>query len=230
MPDAPLGSTNRTTVRRRPERARRDRAELYAVLDEGLVCHVGFANQNGPVVIPTAYCRIDDQLFIHGSPASAMLRTVGQGTDVCVTVTLIDGIVLARSAFHHSMNYRSAVIFGRAELVADLTIKAAVLDAFVDHVVPGRSGESRPGNEKELRGTTVLALSLAEASVKVRTGTPVDDEGDLELGFWAGVLPLSLHVGSPQPDDGTSGPPPQSVAAFARRRGAGSAPGHVADR
>lgn len=221
MPVTPLSSTERTTVRRLPERSRSERAELYAVLDEGIVCHVGFVTDRGPVVIPTAYCRIDDQLFMHGSPASYMLRNLEKGIDVCVSVTLIDGIVLARSAFHHSMNYRSAVVFGQAEVVKDLDTKASVLDSFVDHVLPGRSGESRSGNEKELRGTRVLALSLDEASVKVRSGPPVDDDEDMALGHWAGVIPIGLRVGTPIPDDLSEGPPPSSLTGFIARRGAG---------
>jgi uncharacterized protein len=220
MSDVALSPTDRTTVRRLPARQRADRAELHAVLDEGLVCHVGFTAPDGtPVVIPTAYCRIDERLYLHGSPASNMLRSLKDGVDVCVTVTHIDAIVMARSAFHHSMNYRSAMIFGRAEVVDDLAEKARVLDGFVDHVLPDRAAESRPGNEKELKGTLVLALDLNEASVKARTGPPIDDPEDMALGIWAGVLPIGLAVGPAEPDEGITDPAPPSVAAFVERRG-----------
>ncbi len=220
MSEPVLSPTARTTVRRLPERQRDDRADLHAVLDEGLVCHVGFVATDGtPVVIPTAYCRLGERLYLHGSPASRMLRSLKDGVDVCVTVTLVDGIVMARSAFHHSMNYRSALIFGRAEVVEDLDEKGRVLDGFVDHVLPGRAAESRPGNVTELKGTLVLALDLTEASVKARTGGPVDDPEDMDLGIWAGVLPIGLAVAEAEPDDGIVDPAPPSVAAFVDRRG-----------
>ncbi len=175
---------------------------MEAILDAGFVCHVGLVAPDGsPVVIPTAYGRVGRTLFLHGSPASRLLRGAkADGVEICVTVTLVDGLVLARSAFHHSMNYRSVVVFGRATEVTDLDEKAEALRAFVDHVVPGRSDEVRGGDEKELRGTTVLALSLDEASAKVRTGGPIDEERDMHLPVWAGVLPIPPVAGTPMAD------------------------------
>lgn len=198
--------TARTTVRRKPERARYDAAVVHAILDEALICHVGFVADGQPVtdgqpyVIPTIHARHGETVYLHGSPASRMLRTLKDGVDVCVTATLVDGLVLARSAFHHSLNYRSAVILGHARLVTDATEKRAALEALVDHVAAGRSREARPPTEVELRATLVLALALEEASAKVRTGPPVDDEEDLTLPIWAGVLPLATVAGEPEDD------------------------------
>jgi len=189
-----IPKTARTTIKRLPQRGQYDRATLYSILDEGLICQVGFVVEGKPIVIPTAYGRINDRLYIHGSPASRMLKTLEQGPEICVTVTLLDGLVLARSAFHHSMNYRSVVVFGAAELVHDPADKAAALKAFTEHVVPGRWDNLRPMTEAEVRGTTVLALPLSEASAKVRTGPPVDAPADYELPIWAGVLPLSVQA------------------------------------
>lgn len=190
-----LTPTQRTQIKRVPQRGNYEREVIYQILDEGLICHVGFAIDNQPYVIPTAYGRVDDQLYIHGSPASRMLRSLQTGIEVCVTVTLLDGLVLARSAFHHSMNYRSVVIFGTATLVKDAEQKLAALQAFTDHVVPKRWEEVRPPNRQELQGTLVLSLPLTEASAKVRTGPPLDDEADYDLPVWAGVLPLKLMAG-----------------------------------
>ena len=192
--------TNRTTLKRLPKRGVYDRESVFAILDEGFICHVGFVVDGKPVVIPTGYARVDDRLFIHGSQASRMLRTLSDGVDVCITVTLIDGLVLARSAFHHSINYRSAVIFGRATLVEDETAKLNALVAFSEHVVPGRWAEVREPTPQELKATTVLAVDLEEVSAKVRTGPPVDDEEDYSLPVWAGVLPLQLTAGAPISD------------------------------
>ena len=184
--------TERTTVRRLAKRGVYDRETIEAIVDEALICHVGFVVDGRPVVIPTIHTRVGDQLYFHGSAASRMLRTLKNGVEACVTVTLLDGLVLARSAFHHSMNYRSAVIFGTAREVTDREEKLRVLDALVEHVCRGRSADVRAPNEAELRQTLVLALPLAEASAKVRTGGPVDDEEDYSLPTWAGVLPLQL--------------------------------------
>src|SRR5215472_465284 len=192
--------TDRTQVRRIPTRGLYDRAEVYSILDEGYVCHCGFAIDGQPYVIPTGYARLADEIFIHGSAASRMLRAVGEGIDVCVTVTLLDGLVLARSAFHHSMNYRSVVILGRARLVTDAAEKTEVLRAFVNHVAPGRWDEVRQPTAKELQGTHVLTLPLEEVSAKVRTGPPIDDEEDYALPIWAGVVPLHSEVGEPVGD------------------------------
>ncbi len=193
--------TERTTLKRLPKRGEYDHAAVYQILDEAFLCHVGFVADEKPVVIPTLYARIDNDLYIHGSAASRMLRSVEQGIDVCVTVTLIDGLVLARSAFHHSMNYRSVVIFGKAEIVDDLNEKIKVLHAFTDHVVPGRWEDVRLPNESEMRATLVLKLPLIEVSAKVRTGAPIDDDDDYELPVWAGVVPLKLAAGAPISDE-----------------------------
>jgi nitroimidazol reductase NimA-like FMN-containing flavoprotein (pyridoxamine 5'-phosphate oxidase superfamily) len=192
--------TERTKLKRLPKRGHFDRETVYGILDEGFICHVGFAPEGRPVVIPTGYARVDDKLYIHGSQASRMLRTLSEGVDACVTVTLIDGLVLARSAFHHSMNYRSVVIFGRATLVEEREEKLAALLALSEHIVRGRWAEVREPNEQELRQTTVLSLALVEASAKIRTGPPLDAEEDYALPVWAGVLPLRLETGEPIDD------------------------------
>ncbi|HKY26690.1 MAG TPA: pyridoxamine 5'-phosphate oxidase family protein [Pyrinomonadaceae bacterium] len=192
--------TERTKLKRLPARGVYDRDLVYRILDEGLICHVGFAVEGRPYVIPTGYARVDDQLYIHGSQASRMLRTLHRGVEACVTVTLLDGLVLARSAFHHSMNYRSVVIFGNARLVDDPQAKLSALRAFSEHMIRGRWDEVRQPTEEEMRATTVLSLPLEEASAKVRTGPPLDDEEDYELPIWAGVIPLSLVAGAPVPD------------------------------
>jgi uncharacterized protein len=192
--------TNRTNLKRLPRRGVYDRQAIYQILDEGFICHVGFVVDRQPFVIPTGYARVGDRLYIHGSQASRMLRTLAEGIDVCVTVTLLDGLVLARSAFHHSMNYRSVVVLGCASLVEDTAAKLAALRAFSEHVIPGRWDEVRAPSEQEMKSTTVLSLSLDEASAKVRNGPPLDDEEDYELTVWAGVIPLRLVAGPPVAD------------------------------
>lgn len=194
-----IGRTERTTVRRHPERGVYDFSTIAAILDEGLVCHVGFTIESQPYVIPAIYGRVRDTLYIHGSTASRMIRALREGVPVCVTVTLLDGLVLARSAFHHSMNYRSIVILGRAAEVAG-TEKVKALEAISDHLFPGRWREVRPPNEIELKATVVLSLPIEEASAKVRTGPPVDDEDDYGLSCWAGEIPLRLVPQLPVPD------------------------------
>jgi nitroimidazol reductase NimA-like FMN-containing flavoprotein (pyridoxamine 5'-phosphate oxidase superfamily) len=195
-----FAQTQRTTLKRLPKRGVFDRELVYEILDEGFICHVGFIAEGQPFVIPTGYARAEDRLYIHGSQASRMLRTLGQGIDVCVTVTLIDGLVLARSAFHHSMNYRSVVVFGQATVVAERAEKLEVLRALSEHMIPGRWGDVRQPSEQELKATSVLSLELTEASAKVRTGPPIDDEEDYELAVWAGVVPLRLVAGEPIAD------------------------------
>lgn len=195
-----LPVTNRTQIKRIPKRGQYEQQTIYQILDEALVCHVGFIVDNQPFVIPTAYGRFEDKLFIHGSPASRMLRSLSQGIEVCVTVTLIDGLVLARSAFHHSMNYRSVVIFGTAQIVENAEEKLAALQAFTEHIIPKRWSEIRQPNRQELQGTLVLSLPLTEASAKVRTGPPLDDEADYDIPVWAGVLPLQVTPTTPIPD------------------------------
>lgn len=200
--------TERTRVRRLSKRGNYDRATIHAILDEALVCHVGFVVNGAPVVIPTIHWREGDTLYVHGSAASRMLRSLKECVDACVTVTLVDGLVLARSAFHHSMNYRSVVVFGKArEVTGEEKLRA--LDALVEHVVRGRSRDVRPPNEVELKQTLVLALPLEEASAKIRTGGPVDDEEDYALPVWAGVVPLTLTAGEPVADRGVSVPLPE---------------------
>ena len=215
------GPTERTKVRRLPQRARYEREAVYRILDEALVCHVGFVAEGQPFVIPTLFARSGDRLYLHGSRASRMMKALSAGTEVCVTVTLVDGLVLARSAFHHSMNYRSVVVFGRARAVEDEAEKFEALRAFTEHVVPGRWDDVRVPDAKELAATTVLALPLAEASAKVREGDPVDDEDDYALPVWAGTLPISLLAGEPVPDarlaPGT--PAPGYVLGYRRARG-----------
>ena len=188
-----------TTVKRLPERAHYDRSTVHAILDEALVCHVGFVHDGRPFVIPTTFVRVDETLFVHGSPASRMLRALSGDVDVCVTVTLLDGLVLARSTVHHSMNYRSVVVVGRARCVDDLAARDAALRALVEHVVPGRTAQARAATERELRGTLVLAVDLHQVSAKVRTGGPRDDDADLSLPVWAGEIPLALVRGEPVP-------------------------------
>ncbi|WP_197339321.1 pyridoxamine 5'-phosphate oxidase family protein [Ralstonia solanacearum] len=186
----------RTRVRRVAQRGRYDRATLYAIVDAAYVCHLAFADAQGVHCIPTACWREGDHLYIHGSNGSRMLKLAADGAQVCVTITHLDGLVLARSAFHHSMNYRSAVIYGAFEVVEG-TAKAAALDTFVDFIAPGRAREVRPGNAKELAATTVLRIPLYEAAAKIRTGGPKDDEEDLGLPVWAGVLPMALQPQAP---------------------------------
>lgn len=193
--------TERTTLRRLPKRGEFDRSAVYRILDEGFICHVGFIVGGKPVVIPTSYWRVEDDLYIHGSAASRMLTSLEQGVDVCVTVTLIDGLVLARSAFHHSINYRSVVVFGHAATVDDPDEKMKLMRAFTDHIIRGRWEDVRPPNESELKATLVLKLPLVEASAKVRTGPPIDDPEDYQLSVWAGVVPLGIAAGSPISDD-----------------------------
>ena len=195
-----LSRTDRTTLRRLPNRGVYDRASIHSILDEGLICHVGFVVDGQPYVIPTIHVRVGEKLFFHGSPASRMLRALEQGVEVCVTVTLLDGLVLARSAFHHSMNYRSAVVFGTAMPVESSEEKLRVLRALSDHLIKGRWQEVRTPSPSELKGTLVLSLPIDEASAKVRTGPPVDDEDDYGLPVWAGVLPLKIVATEPVAD------------------------------
>jgi nitroimidazol reductase NimA-like FMN-containing flavoprotein (pyridoxamine 5'-phosphate oxidase superfamily) len=190
--------TRRTTLRRLPERARYDTETVHSILDEGFICHVGFVVDGQPYSLPTGYVRVGETLYLHGSTGSRLgLRP---DTDVCVTVTLLDGIVLARSVFHHSFQYRSVMVLGRTRLVTDAAEKTAALDALVEHFVPGRSADARPGNRRELAATAVLAVPLEEVSAKVRTGDPKDEDEDYALPVWAGILPLTLTPGEPVPD------------------------------
>jgi len=190
----------RLRVRRHPERGVYDRGPIYAILDEGMIAHIGFLDVESPVVIPTAYGRDGDCIYLHGSAVAFWCKRMTEGVPVCVTVTLTDGLVLARSTFKHSMNYRSVMIFGTAELVSEREEKLRGLECIVEHLVPGRSREARSPNDKELTATSVLKLALDEASAKVRTGGPLDDRDDFDRPVWAGVLPFQTAYGTPIPD------------------------------
>ena len=211
--------SQRAQVRRLPDRAAYDRETIHAILDEGLVCHVGFVSEGQPHVIPMSYGRDGDRLLLHGSTASRLMRGLEAGWPVCLTVTLLDGLVLARSAFHHSLNFRSVVMFGRATPVDDPAAKSAALRAISEHVIPGRWEEVRPPNARELAATAVLEVPIEEASAKIRTGPPRDDLEDLSLPVWAGVLPLETIPGEPVPDEaGGPAEAPLHVLAWPRGR------------
>jgi len=194
-----IAQTKRTKLKRLPKRGDFERDTVYQILDEAFVCHIGFTIDDQPFVIPTSFARVGN-LLVHGSAASRMMRAMGWEKEVCVTVTLIDGLVLARSAFHHSMNYRSVVVFGKAKVISDEAEKLNALKAFTEHIIPGRWSEIRPPTEKELKATTVLLLPLQEASAKIRTGNPVDNEEDYAMNVWAGVIPLKMSAGKPVAD------------------------------
>ncbi|AOS65302.1 pyridoxamine 5'-phosphate oxidase family protein [Actinoalloteichus hymeniacidonis] len=199
-PGAPLSPTDRSTIRRGKQRAATERGALYEVLDAGLLCHLGVSTDSGPLVLPTCYGRDGDTLYLHGSTGAASLRSLAAGGPACVTVTHLDGVVYARSVFHHSANYRSAVIQGSAVVLTDDTERLHGLRVMTENLAPGSWEESRPPTARELAATIVLAMDLHEASVKVRTGPPVDDDEDVAAGeHWAGVLPLSQVWGAPQP-------------------------------
>ena len=191
-------TSQRSQVRRLPERARYDEATIHSILDEALICHVGFSTDEGPVVIPTIHARVGSTLYLHGSHAAGVMRTT-VGRPVCVEATIVDGIVAARALFHHSMNYRSVVVFGTPRLVEDPDERTKAFEAITEHMIPGRWDEARRPSQKEDRGTRVLAIEIDEASAKVRTGPPGDDPEDMGQGIWAGVLPVRLTAGSPEP-------------------------------
>ncbi len=212
--------TQRTRVVREPDRGVYDRETIYRILDEGFICHVGFVVDGQPFVIPTSYGRGGDNLYIHGSAASRMLRNLDRGIPVCVTVTLIDGLVLARSIFNHSMNYRSVVVLGTATLVDDPAEKLEALHRLSDHILPGRWSESRQPNERELKATFALRLPINEFSAKVRQGPPIDDEEDYSFRTWAGVVPLHMVAEAPIPDErcGSDVPVPAYAGAYSRKK------------
>jgi hypothetical protein len=214
-----------TTVRRHPERAAYDRETIDAILDEGLVGHLGFGSGEQPYVIPMLYARAGDTLYLHGAPASRLLGTLAEGPRFCFTVTLVDGLVLARSAFHHSLNYRSVVVVGVARALTDPDEKLAAMEVLVEHVLPGRTAYARAPSKAELKVTEVIALDLRDASAKVRTGPPADTRRDLSLPVWAGELPLTVSVGDPIPDPHCSAPEPAGLRSYRRgnayRRGNG---------
>ena len=208
--------SDRTEVRRLPERAVYDRETIHAIVDEALICHVGFLADASPVVIPTIHARIDDTLYFHGSPASRMLRGMKKGMEVSIAITLLDGLVVARTPFHQSLNYRSVIVFGEARLVDDPDEKQLALKAVTDHMTPGRLKDSRPPSEKEIAGTLVLAVPLDEVSAKVRIGPPVDEEDDIGLPYWAGVVPLSIVPGAPIPSPEVDWPAPEYLTDYRR--------------
>jgi hypothetical protein len=218
-PDDSLARTLRTSLRRKKERGSHDRALADAVLDEGLVCHVGFEVAGSPYVVPMTYARIDDVLYLHGASGNRMLRHLADGAELCVTVTLLDALVLARSAFHHSMNYRSVMLFGTGVAVKDNDEKRRASLALLEHLAAGRSSDARPPTDEELRTTLIVRLAIEEGSVKVRTGGPIDDDEDLDLPVWAGHLPLMMIAGAGVAD-GTLPPgtaTPAYVQAYPRR-------------
>lgn len=221
MSDA-LEKTDRTTITRHSERASYDRDVANAILDEALVAHVGFDAGTGVTVLPMAYARIDDVLYLHGAVASRWLSSFNEGRDVCITVTLVDGLVLARSAFSHSLNYRSVVAFGRATLVTDDDEKHRAFRALTDHLVPGRWADTRQPDRKETNATTVLRVPVAEASVKIRSGPPADMEKDMALDHWAGVIPLKMAAGEPEPDPDQGDKPTPAYVRNYRRGGRGA--------
>jgi nitroimidazol reductase NimA-like FMN-containing flavoprotein (pyridoxamine 5'-phosphate oxidase superfamily) len=196
-----ITQTERTRLKRLPKRGAFDRDTIYSILDEAFICHIGFAVDGQPYVIPTAFGRLDDVLYIHGSSASRMLRTLSKGFEMCFTVTIVDALVLARSAFHHSINYRSVVVLGHASLVEDAEEKYKALEVITNHIVPERWDDVREPNGMELKATSVLKLNIDEASAKMRTGPPIDDEEDYELDIWAGILPVKLVTGDPIDDE-----------------------------
>jgi uncharacterized protein len=218
QPTATPIPTPRTRVVREPHRGVYDRETVNRILDEAFLCHVGFVADGQPFVIPTSYGRDGDVLYVHGSAASRMLRNLQQGVAVCITVTLLDGLVLARSAFNHSMNYRSAVILGTATLVDDATQKIAALRALSEHIVPGRWDDARQPNEKELKATSVLRVPITEFSAKVRVGPVVDDEEDYSFPTWAGVIPLEMNVGAPITDERCQRGVPSYVRNYSRNK------------
>jgi nitroimidazol reductase NimA-like FMN-containing flavoprotein (pyridoxamine 5'-phosphate oxidase superfamily) len=206
--------TSRTRVVREPDRAVYEREDIYRILDEGFLCHVGFSVDGQPFVIPTSYGRKDANLYIHGSAASRMLRQMKDGVSVCVTVTLLDGLVLARSIFNHSMNYRSVVVLGKAMLVDDPEEKLEALRILSEHIIPGRWDDVRQPNDRELKATSVLRLPIEEFSAKVRQGPAIDDEEDYSFPTWAGVVPLVTTIGDPIPDSRLD--PPREVPAYVK--------------
>jgi uncharacterized protein len=206
--------TSRTRVVREPDRAVYEREDIYRILDEGFLCHVGFSVDGQPFVIPTSYGRKDANLYIHGSAASRMLRQMKDGVSVCVTVTLLDGLVLARSIFNHSMNYRSVVVLGKAMLVDDPEEKLEALRILSEHIIPGRWDDVRQPNDRELKATSVLRLPIEEFSAKVRQGPAIDEEEDYSFPTWAGVVPLVTTIGDPIPDSRLD--PPREVPAYVK--------------
>ncbi len=216
MPDFP--QTQKTRIHRLPKRGHYDRETIYQIIDEALICHVGFVENGQPFVIPTNFARVEDTIILHGAPASRMLKHIAAGNPVCIETTIVDGLVLARSVFHHSVNYRSVVLFGTGRLLEDDQEKMAALKAVVEHLIPGRWSEARLPNPKELDATLVVSIKIDEASAKLRTGLPGDDEEDYALPLWAGVLPLQILPQAPIRDERLPAetPVPAYVASYKR--------------
>jgi uncharacterized protein len=214
--------TERNRIRRSPKRAQYEREGIYEILDEGLLCHVGFIQDNQPFVIPTLYARLDDVVILHGAKGSRLMKHLQAGNPVCVTVTLVDGLVLARSVFHHSMNYRSVVLFGTGQIVGANDDKLRALEALTDHIVRGRWQDARKPNRQEMDATTVVSITIDTASAKIRTGPPSDAEEDYTLPVWAGVLPIPSQAQPPIPDPRLNAdiPVPDYVTNYDRSRGA----------
>lgn len=214
-----FSQTNKNRIHRLPKRGHYDRETIYSILDEALICHVGFAEDGQPFVIPTNFARVEDTIVLHGAKASRLLKHVEAGHPICVEVTIVDGLVLARSVFHHSVNYRSVVLFGRGRLIVEEGKKLAALEAVTDHLIPGRWKEARPPTPKELNATGVASIQIDEASAKVRTGPPVDEEEDYNLPVWAGILPLQEVPLSPIQDELQSSAMsiPEYVAQYSRK-------------
>lgn len=208
--------TKRTQLHRRPNRASYDRDVINPILDEAFVCHFGFVSDGQPYVIPTAFARADNVLYVHGSSASRTLKVAKSGISVCLTVTILDGLVIAKSALNNSMNYRSVVVLGVAHEVSERAEKCEALRVLTEHIVPGRWGDTRPPTAQELKATTVLALPLEEASAKIRTGGALDEEEDLDLPYWAGVLPIGLEVRPPVSEPNADGPVPSYLSGYRR--------------
>jgi uncharacterized protein len=223
-----LVKSARTAVRRKAERGEYRREIAYAILDEGLFCHVGFCDAGTPVVLPMAYARIGDALYLHGATGNRMLRQLAAGAELCITVTLVDALVLARSAFHHSMNYRSVMLLGAAARVEDEDEKRAAMAALLDHMAPGRSRDARSPTAKELRATSMVRIAIAEGSAKVRTGGPIEEPEDLDAAIWAGQIPLSVMAGVGVADDGL--PPETHVPSYVRDYPPRRVPGPSGDR
>jgi uncharacterized protein len=221
-----LGRTSKTAIKRHPERGHYDRAVLNSILDEALVSHVGFVSDGQPYVIPMLHARSGDILYLHGSTGSRAMRALRDGTEVCVTTTLLDGLVLARSVYHHSMNYRAVVVLGKPREITDPAEKLDAMRCLVDHVLPGRWGDAREPNDGELKATMIAALPIGEASAKIRSGPPADAKGDLSLPVWAGVIPLALTPAEPVPDNGSVIPDylERFLSGFGNGRGARPSP------
>ena len=213
-----LPITQRSKLKRLPKRGSQERETIYSILDEGLIAHVGFAVDNQPFVIPMAYGRKSDRLYLHGSSVSRLLKTLEQGVDVCINITIVDGLVIARSLFHHSMNYRSVVLFGKAKIIEDKEEKMSALKAITEQMISGRWEQARIPNNKELKATSVLSFEIAEGSAKIRTGAPSDDKEDYSLPYWAGELPLKSTPGIPVPDSQLSSgiTVPENIANYQR--------------